>query len=68
MIQFCKLLFNELFPLLVKNVVTMEVAHNETQNDKEVIKIQFRITYTVLSLEDRTKHIWMMQKFMPSWI
>lgn len=45
----------------------MEAAHNGTQNDKEVIKMQFWFTYTILSLEDRKKkHIWIMQKFTPS--
>lgn len=33
----------------------MEAAHNGTQNDKEVIKMQFWFTYTILSLEDRKK-------------
>lgn len=35
----------------------MEVAHNGTQNDKEVIKMQFWFTYTILSLEDRKQNI-----------
>lgn len=35
----------------------MEGAHNGTQNDKEVIEMQFWFTYKILSLEDRKQNM-----------
>ena len=56
MMQFCKFHSNELFPLLMKHVVAVEAAHHGIQNNEEVIKLQFKITYTVPVLEDQKQN------------
>lgn len=57
MMQFCKLHSNELFLLLMKNVVAAEAVHHGIQNNEEVIKIQFKITYALPVLEDSKQNI-----------